>query len=100
MVLSLGQSCQELRQFAEHFFVLLKVSQIRCIFKKTNAHITQSSSAIRKILTGCIHGKEQKHKYKQNPGKEKYFNILKNVFRVKHLHNYLVTSGSKYKIQN
>lgn len=96
-MLSLGQSCQELREFAEHFFVFLKMSQIHCIFKKTNANITQRGFAIRKILTGCIHGKEQKHKYKQNPDKVRYLNILKTVFRVKHLHNHLVTSDSKYK---
>lgn len=41
MVLSLEKSCQEWREFAEHFFVLLKVSQSHYIFKKTNAHITQ-----------------------------------------------------------
>lgn len=54
-------------------------------------------SAIRKILTGCIHSKEQRHKDKQDSDKEKYLNILKYAFRVKHLHNHFVEVYPKYK---
>ena len=43
VVLSLVQSCQEWREFAECFFFLLKGSQIHYIFKQTNAQITRRS---------------------------------------------------------
>lgn len=33
-------------------------------------------SVIRKMLIGCIHSKEQKHKDKQDLDKEKYLNIF------------------------
>lgn len=86
MVLSLGQSSQERGELAEHF-VLVLVSQIPYIFVKMNAHITQSSSAIRKTLIRCVHSKEQRHQVKQDPDRQKYLNILNHVFRGKHLHN-------------
>lgn len=55
-------------------------------------------SAIRKMLTGCIHSKEQRHEDKQDPDKQKYLNVLKYVFRVKHLHNHFVEVYPKHKI--
>ena len=47
------------------------------------------------MLTGYIHSKEQRHKDKQDPDKEKYLNILKHVF--KHLHNHFVEVYPKHK---
>lgn len=49
------------------------------------------------MLTGCIHIKEQWHKDKQDPDKEKYLNILKYVFRAKHIHNHFLEVYPKYK---